>query len=217
LALPLIRRTPRLTSQNSFADPPRVLMADMHLRINEAQRERYLKRIGATVAVVLVHIVILIALLTSNHIGPFVRPAPKETILLLPPLNQDKSRPALPNVVLPAERPVNIPPTIAITPPPSPEKSQAPVDIMKEIGKALSCGAGSYEFLTQVEREACKRQPWHYKKNSKGVIVLDPTPPPPPEQITGIDAQTQTQTTTDPCVAAGSTHSECIHKSIFGR
>ncbi len=194
-------------------------MADLHLHVEEAQRERFLKRSGAGIAVVLVHIVILLALLTANHFGSYVRQAPKETILILPPLKHpDKTRPSLPNVVLPEERPINIPPTIAITPPPpTSSTSKNPADVMKEIGKALACGAGSYEYLSQSEREACKRQPWHYKKNNKGVIVLDPTPPPAPEQITGVDATTHTQNTTDPCVAAGNTHSECIHKTIFGR
>lgn len=219
VALPLFRRNTRLTSQDSLAEPPRVLMADLHLQVGEAQRERFLKRSGAGIAVVLVHILFLLALLTANHIGSFVRSTPKETILILPPLQHpDKSRPALPYVTLPEERPVNIPPTISITPPPpSSSTSKNPADVMKEIGKALACGAGSYEYLSQSERETCKRQPWHYKKNNKGIIVLDPTPPPPPEQITGIDAQSHIQSTTDPCVAAGNTHSECIHKTIFGR
>ncbi|HVU22207.1 MAG TPA: hypothetical protein VHE09_15865 [Rhizomicrobium sp.] len=196
-----------------------MLTADLRPHFGEAQRERVLKRSGAGIAVVIVHIIILLALLTANQINSYVRQAPKETILILPPLkNPDKSRPALPYVVLPADRPVNIPPTIYTIPPvPSQSTSKNPADVMKEIGKALACGAGSYEYLSQAEREVCKRQPWHYKKNNKGVIVLDPTPPPPPEQITGIDVQTHTQNTTDACVASGSTHSECIHKTIFGR
>ena len=219
VALPLFRRNTRLTSQDSIADPPRLLMPDMRLRVGEAQRERVLKRSGAGIAVALVHILILLALLTANQISSFIKQPQKETILILPPLQHpDKSRPALPYVILPADRPVNIPPTIYMIPPvPSQSTSKNPADVMKEIGKALACGAGSYEYLAQAERETCKRQPWHYKKNNKGIIILDPTPPPPPEQITGIDAQTHTQSTTDPCVAAGNTHSECIQKTIFGR
>ena len=92
---------------------------------------------------------------------------------------------------------------------------------MQAIGRDIACGAGSYENLSQAAREACHRQPWHYKKNAQGVIVLDKVPssfaPPSDEPLTGFDAQTQIQRTTDPCVAAGSTHSECIHKTILGR
>lgn len=197
-------------------------MADLRLRVTEAERERYLKRGGAGIAVAIVHILILIALLTANQIGAFVRPTPKETLLLLPPLQKDqRTKPAFPVVPVPTTRPVNIPPTIPIiTAPPPPSTTQKPGDVMQAIGRELACGAGSYENLSQVQREACRRQPWRFKKNEKGVIVLDkssPSAPPPSEPITGIDAQTQIGRTTDPCVAAGNTHSECIHKTIFGR
>ena len=195
-------------------------MADLHLRVSEAQRERYLKRSGAGLAVVLVHVLILIALLTANQIGSFVRPVPKEAILLLPPLQKDqRTKPAFPVVPVPTVRPVNIPPTIPIiTAPPPPSTTQKPGDVMQAIGRDLACGAGSYENLSQPQREACRRQPWRFKKNAKGVIVMDKSlsAAPPDEPITGVDAQTQIGRTTDPCVAAGNTHSECIHKTILG-
>jgi len=43
------------------------------------------------------------------------------------------------------------------------------------------------------------------------------TPKQEEEPLSGIDVTTQIRNTTDPCVAAGNTHSECIHKDIFGR
>jgi hypothetical protein len=196
------------------------LMADMHMRVAEAERERALKRLGAAIAVILIHILFLIALLTAGHVVSLVRRPPKETLLLLPPLpHQRETNPSMPLVPLPLDRPVNIPPTITINPPPAPPTTQKPEDIMQALGRELACGAGSYENLSPVQREACRRQPWRFKKNEKGVIVLDrSTPPPPPDTtISGIDASTQIQRTTDPCVAEGNTHSECIHKTIFGR
>jgi len=220
LALPLFRRNTLLTSQDSFADGSFTLMADRRLRASEAERERNLKRFWAGAGVVLVHILFLIVLLTANHIGAFLRQGPKEVMLLFPPPNtQDKARPALPTVVLPADRPVNIPPTIILAAPPPPSTTENPGDILEALGREIACGAGPYENLSQAQREACKRQPWRYKKNEKGVIVLDrkSTAPKQEEPITGIDVTTQIRNTTDPCVAAGSTHSECIHKDIFGR
>jgi hypothetical protein len=89
---------------------------------------------------------------------------------------------------------------------------------MEAIGKELACGAGSYEKLPQSQREACRRQPWKFKKNSKGVIVLDAAPPAQRDESTsGNEAEIRTLQTSDPCLAAGNTHSECIHKNIFGR
>jgi hypothetical protein len=47
--------------------------------------------------------------------------------------------------------------------------------------------------------------------------VLDVPGAPPDTPISGIDSVTTTMKTSDPCLAAGNTHSECIHKNIFGR
>jgi len=176
-----------------------------------------LKRIGASIAVALVHVLFLMLLFAAGRVTEITRNAPKEVLLLLPPLQPKTSRPALPPATLPVERPVNIPPTIAITPPPPPAAAPKPGDVMQAIGKELACGAGPYEHLTQAEREACKRQPWHSRKNAKGAIVLDVPGAPPDNPISGIDSATTTIKTSDPCLAAGNTHSECIHKDIFGR
>jgi hypothetical protein len=217
LALPLSAGNMVLASQDSALNTAHALTA--RLRASEAERERTLKRFGAGAAVVLVHILFLLLLLTGGRVGEVAhRAEPKEVLLLLPPLQPKTSRPALPPVILPSERPVNIPPTIAITPPP-PAATQKPGDVMQAIGKELACGAGPYEHLTQAEREVCKRQPWHSKKNAKGVIVLDmpSSAAPPDDSLSGIGAVTQTMKTSDPCLAAGNTHTECIHKNIFGR
>lgn len=185
-------------------------------RAREAERERYLKRIGAGLAVALVHVLILAALLTAGKIGPLLRKEPEETLLILPPL-QPKSEAVHPPPKAPAARPPEEPST-AITLPPLPPAAHPQTDVMQAIGKELACGAGSYENLSQAEREACKRQPWHFKKNARGVIVLDTARPPPPEiDTSGAAQELHTMQTADPCLAAGNTHSECIHKTLFGR
>ncbi len=110
--------------------------------------------------------------------------------------------------------------TITLPPPqPRTEPQRAPTDVMQAIVKELACGAGPYEHLSQAEREACRRQPWKFKKTAKGVIVLDAIKqaPPPDDSVSGADADLHIQQTQDPCLAAGNTHSECIHKTIFGR
>ncbi len=189
------------------------------VRVREGERERYLKRAGAWIAVALIHMVILAALLTAGKIAPPTPKAPpKEVLLLLPAIHPhtETNRPPAESLPLPAPPPE---PSTAITLPPRPvpQSTHPPTDVMREIGKALSCGAGSFENLTQAQREACRRAPWHFKKDARGVIVLDTTAPPPEEPTSGADAELHIQQTADPCLAAGNTHSECIHKTLFGR
>jgi hypothetical protein len=194
-------------------------MLTARLRANEAERERMMKRLGAGIAVALVHVLILMLLLTASHFGAFTSGGPKEVILLLPPL-QPNAKSVGPAVPLPKAGTQSIPNYNSITiPAPPPSAAQKPGDVMQAIGKELACGAGPYEHLTQKERDDCKRHPWNWKRNEKGVIVLDvpSKAPPPDEPIAGIDEVTKTINTSDPCLAAGNTHSECIHKNIFGR
>lgn len=209
-----------MVSEDSAIDMSFAVIAGDRGRAAEAERERMLKRVGAGIAVALVHVFILAALLTAGHFG-ILRPKaqPKEMTLLLPALQQ-KTREVLPPTPLPlpdARPTVQLPPTITL-PPPKPDTTTRPsTDVMQAIGKELACGAGSYEHLSQSDREECKRHPWKYKKNAKGVIVLDVTKPLPDEPVAGADAELHIQQTQDPCLAAGNTHSECIHKTIFGR
>ncbi|HWA90231.1 MAG TPA: hypothetical protein VG889_09370 [Rhizomicrobium sp.] len=211
-------------SEDSAVDMPFALIAGERLRAGEAERERRLKQIGAGVAVALVHIVILAALLTAGHLGILATKAPpKEMVLLLPMLQHRKTETLPPPVSapVPETRPEVEPPhTITLPQPPKAEtKPQNPSDVMQAIGKELACGAGSYEHLSQTEREECKRHPWKYKKDSKGVIVLDVPKGAEPEgsSMSGADAELHIQQTADPCVAAGNTHTECIHRTLFGR
>lgn len=213
-----------MVPEDSAVDMPFALIAGERLRTAEAERDRRRRQIGAGIAVVLVHIVILAALLTAGHLGILkLKAPPKEMVLLLPALQHKKVETLPPvSVPVPQTRPQIEPPrTITLPPIPKPEATtpQNQTDVLKEIGKELACGAGPYEHLSQTEREECKRHPWKFKKNSKGEIVLDTTlkPPPPDDATSGADAELHIQQTSDPCVAAGNTHSECIHKTIFGR
>jgi len=210
-------------SEHSVIDTSFALIADERARASEAERERMLKRVTAGIAVVLVHIVILLALFTAGHIAALRhRAQPQEVLLLFPPPAQHTRNNTAPLPVTPAilRREQEEAPKFTITvPPPKPEQQQKPGDVMQAIGKDLACGAGPWEHLSQAEREACKRTPWKFKKTAKGVIVMD-TPDKAPalqEPETGAEEDLHTLQTSDPCLAAGNTHSECVHKTIFGR
>lgn len=192
------------------------LISGGRIRASEDERERYVKRIVAGVAVVVVHILIVIVLVTNvvDVRGLRHKAEPQEIVFILPPLHP-KTQQTRPIDQVPTARPVEVPSHAITLPQVKPEEHQQG-DIMEAIGKDLACGAGSYEHLSQAQREACKRQPWHYKKTPKGVIVLD-VPTRTDEPQTGADIDLHTQQTADPCLASGKTHSECIHKTIFGR
>ena len=210
-----------MVSEVSAVDMPLAPMAAHPLRlIREDDRERYLKRGGAWLAVALVHLLFVMAILTAGHVRQIVRATPHEVFFILPPLNTKVEH--LPPVeVTPAVRLSPVPQrlnTITLPPPRPQTQPQSETNVMQAIGKELACGAGPYEHLTQAQREACRRQPWRFKKNAHGVIVMDTSPPPPPEEPTsGADQELHIQQTADPCLAAGNTHSECIHKTLFGR
>jgi hypothetical protein len=75
-----------------------------------------------------------------------------------------------PLVVVPREEPPMIQP-------------EAPEDVLRSIGEELACGANSFEYLTQAQRNHCPHQPWLGKKLPNGTIVLD-TPPKPADDST---------------------------------
>jgi len=208
-----------VVSEVSTVEVPLAPMLAHPLRVlREDDRERYLKRAGAWLAVALVHVLFIAAILTAGHVRQIVHATPREVFFIFPPLRTQAEH--LPPVeVTPSVRLLSVPQrlnTITLPPPRPQTPSQSQSDVMQAIGKELACGAGPYEHLTQAQREACKRQPWRFKKNARGVIVMD-TAPPPEEQTSGADQQLHIQQTADPCLAAGNTHSECIHKTLFGR
>src|ERR1700741_1405687 len=122
---PPFRRNVVLVSEHSAADMSFALIAGERARASEAERERLLKRAGAGIAVVLVHIIILLALFTAGQIA------------------------ALRHRAQPQEEAPKF--TITVPTPKTPE-TQKPGDVMQAIGKELACGAGPWEHLSQAER-----------------------------------------------------------------
>ena len=173
-----------MVSEVSAVDIPLAPMAAHPLRlIREDDRERYLKRGAAWLAVALVHVLFVMAILTAGHIRQLARVQPHEVFFIIPPLNTKVEQ--LPKV--------EVTPAVRLSPLPQrlnrsrcrhqaadPAATQG--DVMQAIGKELACGAGPYEHLTQAQRELCRRQPWRFKKNAHGVIVMDTSQPPPPRK-----------------------------------
>lgn len=209
-----------MVTEDSAVDMSFALISGERSRASEAERERMLKRIGAGVAVVLLHFLFFAVLLTAGHfVLQSEKTQPKEIVFILPPLAPPVQKTKPVETQVPLTKPIETPLHTITLPPPVPKtQTQSQTDVMQNIGKELACGAGPYEHLSQTQREACRRQPWKFKKNPKGVIVLDVPPKLQEEQpTTGADEALHTQQTTDACVASGSTHTECIHKTIFGR
>lgn len=165
---------------------------------------RNVSRVVSGVLVVLVHLVFLGMLLISVSLPSFRARRPLETILLLPSFHGENApemhmlRPAAPTGAPPEI--ITSPITLPKPPPPPPENAQkppAPGDVLKAVGQELSCGAGSFENLTQAERSRCLHQPWHGGKTPSGsILVLAPAIPklaePQPQsefRISGADAQ----------------------------
>ncbi|HEX3754422.1 MAG TPA: hypothetical protein VHV26_05040 [Rhizomicrobium sp.] len=169
---------------------------------DDSRVSRNASRVVSGVLVVLVHLLFLAMLLISVSLPSFRARRPLETILLLPSLNGKNApemhmlRPAAPSGVPPEI--ITSPITLPKPPPLPPEvlpKPPAAGDVLKAVGEALSCGAGSFENLTQAERNRCHHEPWHGGKLPNGsILVLAPAMPklgePQPEfRISGADAQ----------------------------
>ncbi len=135
---------------------------------------------------------------------------PKELTLYLAPL-QHHAKPVRPILPAPSTEPTPER-SNTITLPPVPQTLHPQTDVMRAIGKELACGAGSYENLSPSEREVCRRTPWHFKKDTHGIIVLERVPLPEPP-TTGAEAADHALLTADPCAGAKAARTECIHKT----
>ena len=165
---------------------------------------RLWSRGASTLLVVLIHLVFFAMLTFSVRLVQFGRPSALETILLLPALDgRPRERPQTiqPQFVSPAPVESVTAPIIPPKPPPLPDEKDiphpvTPGDVLRAVGEELSCGAGSFEHLTQPERERCLRQPWLAVRGPAGTLVLQPAnqlprlaPPPPEFRLSGADAK----------------------------
>ncbi len=174
-----------------------------HLHAETSERERNIRRTIAAIAVILLHIAAVSVFIYSVHIPVIDRirtTVPEAIWILMPPKPKAPPRPVLetppvPDVFVPTL-------TAPITLPPIQHRPASPptTGTLEDIGRALACGASSYEYLTQAQREGCRRRPWDYVRKPDGTIVLrGPDKPPPPPAFTGGDLMRHEQQTAPPC------------------
>jgi hypothetical protein len=142
-------------------------------------RRRVWSRGVSGILVGLVHLVFLAMLTFSVSMSAFHRPTVLETILMLPTLDgrtapevrmlQPKALTEAPPEIITA--PITLPKPII--PPETAQKPQSG-DVLRAVGEALSCGAGSFENLTQPERSRCRHEPWRGGRTATGNLVLVP-------------------------------------------
>lgn len=192
----------------------------LRLKRDEEARRRATRRLVAGAAVAAMHVAIVFALLTVEWL-PAQRQRQAESppllwlILNKPPGEQQPEQKQKEKKVQ-QSAPVTV--VLPITKPPLPIQN---FDAAQALGEALACGASSYEYLTQEARAKCKRQPWHFKYDKYGYIVLDTDAAKAPAEAleqheTGAEAQQRIMNTSDPCQAAKITGTPCIDKMIFG-
>ena len=155
----------------------------------EEERRQFLRRAISWTLVALVHVLLFfIMALDQYHLRTMALRKPgTELILDLTQLPRSAAppvqliQPIVPRTSAPE---INTAPVIVVPPPPPPNSEappvpQAPADILKAIGEALSCGAENFENLTQAERNRCKHEPWVARRLPNGTIVLQAAAPSP--------------------------------------
>lgn len=89
------------------------------------------------------------------------------------------------------------------------------------LGQALSCGAGSYEYLTAEGKRRCTRKPWNYTYDRNGFLILRAPNMPPPRREKKLDPRDQMrqQRETAPTCADGAANggAPCIGNIINGQ
>jgi hypothetical protein len=159
-----------------------------HPLTNEEERRQFVRRAISWALVVLVHVLLLamMALDQYHWRSLALRKPGNELILDLSQAPRSEAPPVqlIQPIVPRASAPeITTAPVIVVPPPPpnsqAPPLPQAPADILKAIGEALSCGAENFENLTQAERNRCKREPWIARKLPNGTIVLEAAAPSP--------------------------------------
>jgi hypothetical protein len=192
----------------------------LRLKRDEEARRRATRRFAAAAAVAVMHVAIVIALLRVDWLPAQQRQRRAESPpLLWLILNKPAGEQQVEQKQKEKKELKNAPVTVVlpIVRPPQPIQN---FDAAQALGEALACGASSYEYLTQDARAKCKRQPWHFKYDKDGYIVLDTEAKAPAvaeaQHETGAEAQQRMMNTSDPCQAARITGTPCIDKMIFG-
>jgi hypothetical protein len=187
--------------------------------VQEAERQRNIRRGIAAVAVLLVHILALAVFIFSNKLPKIVhiRTTMPEAIWVLTP--QSPTAKPHPVQLQPTDHPEEqpLPPVTApITLPPvhNPGLVRPQSGGLLGIGRSLACGASSYENLSPLQREQCLRHPWEWVKRPDGTIVMVTTPKPVEPPPTTMDIMRHEQQTAPPCPILNNV--PCLGKVMHG-
>ncbi|HEY0282666.1 MAG TPA: hypothetical protein VGC27_08590 [Rhizomicrobium sp.] len=186
----------------------------MRLRTDEETRRRALRRGLAAAAVVVLHAAFFYMLLQADWLPAMrtIPPAKAPLLWLLLPkttgtpkaVQQQAQKEGAP------DRPVmrNLP----ITLPPRPDA----IDFGLVLGRALACGANSFEYLTPEGRSSCKRTPWNYTYAKDGTIILNTQYQRPEPQPTPADVLAHERYTAPACPEYIDPNAPCISGIIGG-
>ena len=199
------------------ADFSGILAARSHAEASE--RERNIRRTIAGVAVLLLHILAISVFIYSSRIPLLVRirttvpeaiwvltqpkhPAKPPNPLIETPIQPEESLPVL-------TAPITLP-LIRHSEPLAPPANEG----LAGLGRSLACGASSYEYLSVLDRQQCRRHPWQFIKRPDGTIVLEAPAKPvePPPSIA--DVMRHEQQTAPPCPILSNV--PCLGKIMHG-
>ena len=86
-----------------------------------------------------------------------------------------------------------------------------------ELGAAIACGAGSFEYLTEEGQRRCRHQPWHFTYDRHGYLVMDARNlPPPAKKPHRGSALEKERYTPDPCPKNVDPNAPCLDRIIRG-
>ncbi|HEY0105724.1 MAG TPA: hypothetical protein VGB91_06525 [Rhizomicrobium sp.] len=182
---------------------------------DQDSRRNRIRRTIAVAAVIVVHFLAILLIAYSNKLPAIekIRVTMPEAIAWIP-IAQPAAHP-LRRIEGPQDQTEPFPQiTAPITLPPVRHKELEPPAPggIEGVGRALACGASSYENLPAAERERCYRRPWAYVKRPDGTIVLDvPKTEPPP---TTADIIRHEQQIAPPCPVLSNV--PCLGKVIHG-
>lgn len=185
------------------------------IRRDEETRKRAWRRLAAAAGVAVLHVAFIFMLLKAELI-PGLRIAPSAQSPLLwivlqhPPGAEKVSPETKPKTTLQTAPPIIV---RAIFAPPSPN---AITDYGLVLGRALACGANSFEYLTPWEQARCRRVPWHFKYDRYGYIVLEASPRPVEERQRASDIQAHERNTQPVCPTYIDPNAPCLSNIIHG-
>ena len=173
-----------------------------------------MRRGGAAIAVAVLHVLFVFMLIEASWIPSLRTKPPAQVTLLWLLLPKAPGVPKAPQQR--SQKEVAEPPpahfSLPITLPPSPDA----IDLGLALGRALACGANSFEYLTPQGRASCRRIPWNYTYARDGTIILDTQYKRPEPKPTPADVLAHERYTAPSCPEYVDPNAPCISSIIGG-